>query len=95
MKFDPPDLRVGEQVFYWQEDPSKIQQARQSAKWLRVDIIAVRGPMVVINTGTSIQVNASKLRRPLDTVDLEELPDSCERTGAPVLWLSCEGQVDV
>ena len=32
-----------------------------------------------------------KLRRPLDTVDLEEPPDSCERTGAPVLWLSCEG----
>ena len=41
------------------------------------------------------QVNASKLRRPLDTVDLEELPDSRERTGAPVLWLSCEGQIDV
>ena len=52
--------------------------------------------MVVIDTGTSIlQVNASKLRRPLDTVDLEEFPDSCERIGAPVLWLSCEGQIDV
>ena len=37
----------------------------------------------------------SKLRRPLDTVDLEELPDSRDRTGAPVLWLSCEGQMDV
>ena len=24
MKFAPPDLRVGEQVFYWQEDPSKM-----------------------------------------------------------------------
>ena len=36
-----------------------------------------------------------KLRRPLDTVDLEEPPDSCERTGAPVLWLSCEGQTVV
>ena len=41
------------------------------------------------------QVNVSKLRRPLDTVDSEELPDSRERTGAPVLWLSCEGQIDV
>ena len=52
--------------------------------------------MVVINNGTSIfQVNASKLRRALDTVDLEEPPDSCERTGAPVFWLSCEGQTDV
>ena len=27
--------------------------------------------------------------------DLEELPDSRERAGAPVLWLSCEGQIDV
>ena len=35
------------------------------------------------------------LRRPLDTVDLEELLDSYERTRAPVLWLSCEGQKDV
>ena len=47
--------------------------------------------MVVICTGASIfQVNASKLRSPLDTVDLEELPDSCERTGTrvavPFLW---------
>ena len=52
--------------------------------------------MVVISTGASIfQVNASKLKRLLGTVDLEELPDSCERTGAPVLWLSCESQNDV
>ena len=39
--------------------------------------------------------NATKLSRPLDTVNLEESSDSCERTGAPVLWLSCEGQTDV
>ena len=52
--------------------------------------------MVVISVGASIfQLNASKPRRPLDTVDLEELLDSCERTGAPVLWLSCESQTDV
>ena len=30
MKFAPPDLRPGEKVFYWQEDPSKIQQGRKS-----------------------------------------------------------------
>ena len=90
MKFVPPDLRVGEQVFYWQEDPSKIQQRRKSGKWLKVESIVV---MVVINTGTSIfQVSASRLRRPLDTVNLEEPPDSCERTGAPLLWLYCKGQ---
>ena len=28
-------------------------------------------------------------------MDLEELPDSRERAGGPVLWLSCEGQIDV
>ena len=96
MQFVPPDLRVGERVFYWQEDPSKIQQGRKSGRWLKVEILAVKGPMVVISTDASMfQVNASKLRRPLDTVDLEELPNSRERTGAPLLWLSCEGQKDV
>ena len=81
---------------YCQEDPSKIQQGRESGKWLNVKIIAVQGTMVVINTGTSIfQLNASKPRRPLDTADLEEHPDSCERTGAPVLRLSCEGEIDI
>ena len=86
MKFVPPDLRVGEQVFDWQEDPSKIQQRRNSGKWLKVTIIAVKGSMVVISTCASFfQESASKLRRPLDTVDLKELPDSRGRTGAPVL----------
>ena len=34
MKFVPPDLRAGEHVFYWQEDPSKIQQRRKSVKMI-------------------------------------------------------------
>ena len=52
--------------------------------------------MVVISTGASIfLVSASKLWRLLDTVELEDLPDSRERTRAPVLWLSCGGQTDV
>ena len=85
VKFVPPDLSSG----YWQEVPSKIQQGRKSGKWLRVEIIAV-------NTGATIfRANISKLRRPLHTVDLEELPDSRERARAPVLWHSCEGQIDV
>ena len=47
--------------------------------------------MAVISTGASIfRVNVCKLGRLLDTVDLEEPPDSRERTGARVLWLSCE-----
>ena len=52
--------------------------------------------MTVISTdATIVQANVSKLRRPLDTVDLGELPDSRERTRTPLLWLSCEGQKDV
>ena len=87
-KFVFPDLRVGEQVCYCQENSSKIQQGRKFGKWLKVEIIAVKGPKVVIITGTSmLQVSASKLRRPLDTADLERPPNWCERTGAPVLWL--------
>ena len=61
MKFAPPDLRMGEHVFHWHEDPSNIQQGRKSGRWLKVEILAVKGPMVVISTGASIfQVNASK-----------------------------------
>ena len=41
-------------MFYWQEDPSKIQQGRKSGKCLKVEIIAVKYTLVVINTGTSI-----------------------------------------
>ena len=47
MKFVPPDLRVGERVLYWHEDPSKIQQGGKSGKWLKVEIIAVKAPMAV------------------------------------------------
>ena len=90
MKFVTPDLRAGEHVFHWQEDPSKIQQGRKSRRWLKVEIMAV------ISTGATIfQENIRKPKRPLDTVDLEELPDSRERARAPALWLSCEGQIDV
>ena len=50
IKFVPPDLRAGEHVFYWREDPSKIQKGRKSGKWLKVQIIAVKA-MAVVNTG--------------------------------------------
>ena len=35
------------------------------------------------------------LRRLMESVNLEDLPDSRERARALVLWLSCEGQIDV
>ena len=75
--------------FTGKKNHRKIQQGSQSGKCLKVEILAVKGLMVVIRTGPSIfQVNRSKLRRYVGTVDLGELPDSRERTGAPVLWLS-------
>ena len=43
MNFVHPDLRVGESVFYLQEDPSKIQQGRKSGRWLKVESLAVEG----------------------------------------------------
>ena len=97
MKFVLPDLRVGESVTHWQEDPSKtLQDGSLEDGWGLKFLLSKAPSMGVTSTGASIyQVNVSKLRRPLDTVDSEELPDSRERTGAPVLWLSCEGQIDV
>ena len=55
-----------------------------------------QGVMAAVNTDTTLfQKNISKLSRPLETADLEELPDSRERTGAPVLCLSSGCQIDV
>ena len=43
------------------------------------------GSMAVLSTNaTSFQANVSKLRTPLDTVELEELPNLRERAGVCV-----------
>ena len=69
-------------VLYWQDDPSNIQQGRKSGNWSKVARIAIKGSVAVIHTGSTIfPTNIRNIRRPLDTVDLEELPDSRERTG--------------
>ena len=45
--------------------------------------------MAIMNTGFyCFQANASKLRRPVDSWDVEELPDARD-------WFSCERQADV
>ena len=54
MKFVPPDLRAGDNVFDWQDDPSKIQQGRKSGKWLKVKIIVVKESMELISVGATI-----------------------------------------
>ena len=49
-----------------------------------LDQTTLKGSMAVVNTSATIF-----------QADLEELPDSRERAGVLVLWLSCEGQIDV
>ena len=43
---------------------------------VKTEIIAVKGPMAVVSAEATIHQVKSELRRPLNTVDLEELPDS-------------------
>ena len=87
MKFVSPDLRVEEGVFFWQEHPSKIQQGRKSGKWLKVEIIAVKGS----HGGYQYRCDHFSCKRKkakkdlLETKELEELLDSRERAEAPVL----------
>ena len=108
-KFRGPTTRRHSTRSYWRNDICSSQSStgrtsvlkatrseQSSARTKIWKMVAGKGPMVVIIIGTSIlQVNDSKLRRPLDTADLEESPGSCEQTWAPVFFLSCEGQTDV
>ena len=82
-------LLRGKKLFFF----SEFWQHTETT-WVRTGLAWARGSHGMSST-TAFQANVSKLRRPLDTVDRQELPDSRERTGAPVLWLSCEGQIDV
>ena len=83
-------------MFYWQEDPSKIQQGRKSGTWLKVEIIAVKGPTGSYqNRCEHCSGRCEQVKKTFGALDLEELPDLRQRTGAPVLWFSCEGQKDV
>ena len=38
---------------YWKEDPGKVKQGRKSGKWLKVEIIAVKGPKAFVNSGAT------------------------------------------
>ena len=60
MQCVPSDLRAGENVFYWQEDPSKIQQGRKSRKWLKVEIVAINGFWQLFTLVLLFQANVSK-----------------------------------
>ena len=80
LKFIPAELIPGEKVYYWSEDPSKIKQGKKGGSWLKVTIIEVHGSMATVNTGTGIlQVNATKLRRPYEKIDFEDIDESREK----------------
>ncbi len=89
MRFVPPNLVPGEKVYYWQEDSSKIKIGKKSGSWIKATIVAVKGSMATINNGTSVlQVNVTKLRRPLEEIDFEGISDSRERDEVTVLYSS-------
>ena len=55
MKFVPPDHRVGEQVFLLSKKiRAKFSKDGNVENGLKVEIIAFKGPMVVISTGATI-----------------------------------------
>ena len=58
-------FQVGDRVFYWQEDKSKIKaDGSRYGSWIRAKVISLQGSMVGIDLGTRIlKVNISKLRR--------------------------------
>ena len=62
------------------------KQGRKSGK--KVETNAIKDPMTTIDVVSTIhQANPSESRRSLYAVDLDKLPDSRERTGAPVRLL--------
>ena len=87
MKFVPAELVPGERVYYWKEDPTKIKQGKKGGSWIQVTIVEITGSMATVNTGTGVmQVNSTKLRRPYEKIELEDMMDSRERTAAPSYW---------
>ena len=75
----------------------QIQKGLKSGKWLKVDIIAIKGPMAIISAGsTTFQANISKQNKEtFGYCGSSGIPDSRERTGVPVLWPLCKGRADV
>ena len=49
--------------FYWHQDPSKIK----AGEWIRATVVSQQGPMVCLDTGSTVlRVNQSLLRRDQD-----------------------------
>ena len=53
----------GDHVFYWYQDPSKLR----AGEWIRATVVSQQGPMVCIDTGSTVlRVNQSLLRSDQD-----------------------------
>ena len=97
MQFLPPDLRAGEHVCYWPEDPSKIHQGRISGKWLKVEIIAVKGIHGSCQHRCD-HVSGKHTQAQEDRWTLWIWKNFRTRVSEQqrlYLWLSCEGQIDI
>ena len=86
---------VGEKVFYWQVDPSKIKHGKAHGRWIRGKIVGQEGAICIIDPGTALpSVNQSKLRKDHD--DWQDAPIPLEEEAAEeqsaslseTLWLA-------
>ena len=68
----------GDHVFYWHQDPSKIK----AGEWIRATVVSQKGPMLCLDTGSTVlRVNQSLVRQDQDVwhdvlVPLDENPVS-------------------
>merc|ERR1712197_293527 len=66
-------FQVGDLVYFWQEDPSKIKRGRIRGYWIKGRISGQTGAMCILDVGTQLlRLNQSKLRKaPDDWADVE------------------------
>ena len=66
----PPNMVHRGHRYYWQQDPNKFRQGKKTGNLVNTVILAVQGPMATISNGIPImQVNVTRLRRPLHETD--------------------------
>ena len=47
-------FHLGDKVFYWQLDKSKIKQGVASGRWVKANVLSQEGAACVIDTGTTV-----------------------------------------
>ena len=75
LRFSGGPYHVGDQVWYYQVDGSKIKNGKKLGNWIRCKVLAVNRSMVVIDLGTRvIQVNQSLIRKDYDLFEHIDVP---------------------